>query len=100
MNTYEAVYIITPQNQDTSIPEVLEQIENELKSHSCRIESVQKLDKRQFERPTSKINSGYYVRIRFSANPDAISIIKNRIKFNPAVYRQFYIKHSSNRTVK
>jgi ribosomal protein S6 len=92
MNTYEALYIITTKSQDENIPEIITQLENELKSHSCKIETVQKLEKRQFERPTKKIDSGYYVNIRFKAKPDTISTLKNRLKFNTAIYRQFYIK--------
>jgi len=94
MNTYEALYIINTKNQDENIPEIIGQLEKELKSHSCKVETVQKLEKRQFERPTKKIDSGYYVNIRFKAQPETISSLKNRLKFNPAIYRQFYIKRS------
>lgn len=92
MNSYDGLYILTLQGSDDSYPDIIKQIEKELQAQGCEIETVQKLDKREFERPNNKHSSGYYVNFRFRAKPETIANLRAKFKFNPAIYRQFYVK--------
>lgn len=92
MNSYDGLFIITAQGSDDSYADITSQIEKELTAQGCEVEALQKLDKREFERPNNKNSSGYYVNIRFRAKPDVIATLRAKLKFNTAIYRQFYIK--------
>ncbi len=96
MNSYDALFIISTQGSDENYSEIIAQIEKELIASGCDIQAVQKLDKREFERPNNKYSSGYYVNFRFRSRPDAIAEIRSKLKFNPAIYRQFYVKRKES----
>lgn len=91
-NRYEGLFILNIKGNEEGAKEVIERLEGEFKTEGARIESVQKMDRRQFTYVAGPLESGYYVNFIFAAEPDAIEKLQNRFKLDEQVYRQHYQK--------
>ncbi len=92
MKTYEGLFIFPNSLKDEERDQALERIEGELTRVEATILGVQKLGRRGFARPIKKRESGYYVRIVFQANEQALVPLTARFKLHDEIVRvQFLI---------
>ena len=91
-NRYEALLILNIKGSDESVKELIERIELDFAKEGARIESVQKMDRRQFTYVAGKLDSGYYVNFIFEGMPDVLVKLNARFKLDADVYRQSYKK--------
>ena len=95
MNNYDGLYILNIQGKDEGLKEAIESIEKEIEGFGGKINGTQKMDRRRFERVAGELDSGFYVNIQFSAEPDKIEGLRNKLALNEIVYRQFYLKQET-----
>lgn len=92
MKTYEGLFIFPNSLKDEERDQVLERIEGELARVEATILGVQNLGRRGFARPIKKRESGYYVRIVFQADEQALASLTARFKLHDEIIRvQFLI---------
>lgn len=91
-NRYEALLVLSTKGGDDSIKETIDRLEGEFKAEGATIESIQKMDRRQFSYVAGKLDSGYFVNFIFSAPAAAIDKLRARFRLDGEVYRQNYKK--------
>jgi ribosomal protein S6 len=85
---YEGLFILNTAGKEEGVKEMIDRISSEINAAGGRVESVQKMEKRQFSRVANKrFNSGYYVNFLFSVDPAALAPLKHRFDMNEDVFR-------------
>lgn len=74
--------------KEEGIKEMIDKLSEEITSAGGKVETVQKMDKRQFSRVSDKkVSSGFYVNIIFEAAPENVNQLRTRLAMNDDVYR-------------
>src|SRR5476651_1171421 len=95
MNSYDGLFILNIQGKDEGLKEAIEAIEKEIEGFGGKINGTQKMDRRRFERVAGEIDSGFYVNVQFSVEPDKVEPLRAKLALNEIVYRQFYLKQEA-----
>jgi small subunit ribosomal protein S6 len=95
MNNYDGLFILNIQGKDEGLKEAIESIEKEIEGFGGKITGTQKMDRKRFERAASDIDSGFYVNVQFSLEPDKLVSLREKLTLNEIVYRQFYLKQEA-----
>ena len=91
MKNYEALYILDTKGQDEAVTEIIEKVEAEIKQQGGKVNGVQKLERRKFERGQGALDSGYYVNVRFQLAGSQLETLRSKIALNSQVFRQMYL---------
>jgi small subunit ribosomal protein S6 len=95
MNQYDGLFILNLQGKEDNLKEAIETVEKEIAAQGGKVHGVQKMDKRRFERVSGALDQGYYCNIEFSIGPDKLDAMKQKLKLNPLVFRQFYLRQQT-----
>jgi ribosomal protein S6 len=88
MKKYEGLFILNLAGREDSLKDVIDRVTAELTNAGCKVENVQKMDRRTFARAASKkITGGYYVNFVFSAENTVVPQLRNRFVLDQDVYR-------------
>jgi len=88
---YEGLFILNTAGKEEGVKEILDRVASEITSAGGKIETVQKMDKRNFARVAHKqYSSGYYANIIFTAEPAAVAQLRNRFALNDEVFRVLF----------
>jgi ribosomal protein S6 len=88
---YEALFILQTAGKEEGIKDTIDKISAEITSAGGKVETVQKMDKRNFSRVADKkVNAGYYVNIIFEGQPSLIDQLKHRFSMNEEVFRVLF----------
>jgi ribosomal protein S6 len=88
---YEGLFILETAGKEESIKDAIDKISAEITSAGGKVETVQKMDKRNFVRiADKKHNAGFYVNIIFESEPTAIDQMKHRFAGNEEVFRVMF----------
>ena len=91
MKRYEALFILQTAGKEEGIKDTIDKISAEITSAGGKVETVQKMDKRNFSRVADKkVNAGYYVNIIFEGQPSLIDQLKHRFSMNEEVFRVLF----------
>src|SRR5215831_9396110 len=91
MKRYEGLFILETAAKEEGIKEAIDKISAEIAAAGGKVETVQKMDKRNFTRVADKKhNAGYYVNIIFESQPAALSQLKHRLAMNSDVFRVLF----------
>jgi ribosomal protein S6 len=91
-NRYEGLLVLNIKGTEDSAKDVIERLEGEFKKEGAKIETVQKMDRRQFTYVAGPLESGYFVNFIFQAEPQSIDKLRAKFKLDSEVYRQHYQK--------
>ena len=79
--------------KEEGIKEAIDKISAEITSVGGKVETVQKMDKKNFARVANKKQSaGFYVNVIFESEPDALDQLKHRLAMNSEVFRVLFTK--------
>jgi small subunit ribosomal protein S6 len=92
MNNYDGMYILDIQGKDEGLKEAIDMIEKEIAVLGGQVNGTQKMDRRRFERQATDLDSGFYVNIQFTLEPQKLLPLENKLKLSEVVFRQFYLK--------
>ncbi len=93
MKRYEGLFILETAAKEEGIKDVIDKISAEITTAGGKVETVQKMDKRNFTRVADKKHSaGYYVNVIFEGEPSLIDQLKHRFGSNPEVFRVLFSK--------
>jgi ribosomal protein S6 len=88
---YEGLFILDTAGKEEGIKDVIDKITAEITNLGGKIETVQKMDKRNFARVANKKHqSGFYVNIIFEGKPGLTEQIKHRFAMDPDVFRVLF----------
>ena len=78
MKRYEGLFILNTAGREEGVKDALDKISAEITSAGGKVETVQKMDKRNFSRVADKkFNAGYYVNVIFEGQPSLIDQLKH-----------------------
>ncbi len=95
MNNYDGLFILNIQGKDEGLKEAIDLIEKEITAFGGKVNGTQKMDRKRFERAAGDLDSGFYVNVQFSLAPEKIEGLRDKLKLNDVVYRQFYLKQEA-----
>ena len=88
MKKYEGLFILNTAGKEETIKEALDKISAEIGSAGGKVETVQKMEKKNFARVANKKHSsGFYVNVIFESQPAMVNQLKNRFALNEDVFR-------------
>ena len=91
MKRYEGLFILETAGKEEGIKDAIDKISAEITTAGGKVETVQKMDKKNFSRiADKKHNSGFYVNIIFESEPAAIAQLKQRFALNEEVFRVMF----------
>lgn len=91
MKKYEGLFILNTAGKEDGLKDVIDKITAEVASAGAKIETVQKMDKKNFVRVADKkFSSGFYVNMIFSAEPAAIAKMNHHFALNADVFRVLF----------
>ena len=91
MKRYEGLFILETAGKEEGIKDAIDKISSEITSAGGKVETVQKMDKKNFSRVADKKHSsGFYVNVIFESEPGAITQLKQRFALNEEVFRVMF----------
>ena len=91
MKRYEGLFILDTAGKEETIKDTIDKLSVEITSLGGNVETVQKMDKRNFMRVANKKHSaGFYVNVIFESEPSQIEQLKRRFAMNDDVFRVLF----------
>jgi ribosomal protein S6 len=91
MKRYEGLFILETAGKEEGIKDTIDKISAEIASAGGKVETVQKMDKKNFLRVADKKhNAGFYVNIIFEGQPSLIDQLKHRFAMNDDIFRGLF----------
>jgi len=91
MKRYEGLFILDTAGKEETAKDIIDRVSNEIAAAGGRIETIQKMDKKQFMRVRHKKHTaGFYVNIIFEIDPQKLPALKTRFALNPEVFRVMF----------
>ncbi len=84
---YESVVIINAALEDTQVENTITRIQDYLNSLGGEIIATERWGRKRLAYPIQKSKSGYYLILRFSAPPDAITKLERMYRLEETIYR-------------
>ena len=91
MKRYEGLFILDTAGKEEGIKDAIDKITADLTGAGAKVETVQKLDKRQFSRVADRRHtSGFYVNVIFNCEPSVAAALQNKFALSPDVFRVLF----------
>lgn len=87
MKTYEALFIFSGSLKEEALEKTLERVREDISKLKGSIQDTQLMGKRTFARPLKNQESGQYVKMNFSMEPESISTLTPQFKLNEDIFR-------------
>ena len=101
MKKYEGLFILNTAGKEENVKELIDKVTEEITNSGGKVETVQKMDKRQFSRVANKRNTaGFYVNVIFEAEPQNIAQLRTRFGINEDVFRVLFTEAPEPKEVK
>ena len=99
MKRYEGLFILETAAKEEGIKDAIDKITAEITNLGGKVETVQKMDKKNYSRVANKKHSaGFYVNIIFEGQPALIDQLKRRFAMNEEVFRVLFTNSSAPKT--
>ena len=91
MKRYEGLFILDSAGKEEALKDTIDNLSTEITSAGGKVETVQKMDKKNFARVANKKHSaGFYVNVIFESQPSALDQLKHRFAMNDEVFRVLF----------
>lgn len=87
---YEGLIVLNTKGLEGSTDDLVSAVGKEIEAEGGKLEEVRQMGRRKFAYASKHLESGHYVNYHFSAEPEAISKIRSRLKLNDNVHLQHY----------
>jgi len=88
---YEGLFILETAGKEEGVKDTIDKISAEITSAGGKVETVQKMDKRNFSRVADKRHgAGFYVNVIFESEADVLTQLKQKFALNPEVFRVLF----------
>ncbi len=91
MKRYEGLFILETAAKEEGIKDAIDKISAEITSLGGKVETVQKMDKKNYSRVANKKHSaGFYVNIIFEGQPALLDQLRHRFAMNTDIFRVLF----------
>ena len=91
MKRYEGLFILNLAGREEGVKDALDKISAEIESAGGKIETVQKMDKKNFARVADKkYNAGFYANVIFAGPSAIIAQLRAKFALNEEVFRVLF----------
>jgi ribosomal protein S6 len=91
MKRYEGLFILDTAGKEEGIKDAIDKISAEITSAGGKVETVQKMEKKNFTRVADKRHqSGFYVNIIFESKPETLAQLRSRVGTSQDVFRVIF----------
>jgi len=91
MKRYEGLFILDTAAKEEGVKDTIDRISSEITAAGGKVETVQKMDKKNFSRVADKKHTaGFYVNVIFEGEPSLIDQLKRRFTMNADVFRVLF----------
>ena len=91
MKRYEGLFILETAGKEEGIKDTIDKISAEIASAGGKVETVQKMEKKNFARIADKKHgAGYYLNVIFESEPGVVDQLKHRFAMNNEVFRVMF----------
>jgi ribosomal protein S6 len=88
---YEGLFILNTAGKEEGAKDSLDKISEEIVSAGGKVETVQKMDRKNFARVADKKHiAGFYANVIFSGTPAIISQLRTKFALNEEVFRVLF----------
>lgn len=93
MKRYEGLFILDIAGKEEGIKDTIDKISDEITSAGGKVETVQKMEKKNFSRVANKKHTaGFYVNVIFESQPATLDQLKHKFAMNSEVFRVLFSK--------
>jgi ribosomal protein S6 len=88
MKRYEGLFILNTAGREEGVEDAIGRISAEIVAAGGKVETVQKMDKKNFARVADKKHgAGFYANVVFSGTPSLIAQLRTKFALNEEVFR-------------
>jgi ribosomal protein S6 len=88
---YEGLFILNTAGKEDAVKDLVDKISAEITTAGGKVETVQKMDKRNFARVTDKRRpSGFYVNVIFEGQPASVAALRHKFALEEDIYRVLF----------
>ena len=88
MKRYEGLFILNTAGKEEGIKDALDKISAEITTAGGKVETVQKMEKKNFTRVADKKHTaGFYVNVIFAGAPAIVAQLRSRFALSEDVFR-------------
>lgn len=92
MQKYELLYILRPDISDEKADQLHEKVKKALTDKGAAIAQDVRVGKKELATPFKKMTSGYYYRLEYSAQPEALEDMQRLLTMTDTVIRFMNVK--------
>ena len=91
MKRYEGLFILNTAGAEEGVKDALDKISAEITAAGGKVETVQKMEKKNFARVADKKHSaGFYANIIFSGTPPLVAQLRSKFALNEEIFRTLF----------
>ena len=91
MKRYEGLFILNLAGREEGVKDALDKISAEIESAGGKVETVQKMDKKNFSRVADKKHTaGFYANVIFTGTPTIVTQLRTKLALDDEVFRVFF----------
>ncbi|MGH7975541.1 MAG: 30S ribosomal protein S6 [Limisphaerales bacterium] len=91
MKRYEGLFILNTSGKEEGVKDALDKISEEILSAGGKVETVQKMERKNFARVADKKhNAGFYANVIFNAPAEAIAQLNSKFALNEEIFRVLF----------
>ena len=87
MRTYESVIIVKPQLSDGEVGQFVTKVKDLIAKNGGEVTSEEKLGRRKFTHEINHVRDGFYLYLKFKAEPSFVKTLENALRLNTNVLR-------------
>ena len=91
MKRYEGLFILNTAGREEGVKDALDKISAEITAAGGKVETVQKMDRKNFARVADKKHgAGFYANIIFTGTPALVAQLRTKFALNEEVFRVLF----------
>ena len=91
MKRYEGLFILNTSGREEGVKDALDKISADIANAGGKVETVQKMDKKNFMRVANKkYSAGFYANIIFAGTPATVAQLRTKFALNEEVFRVLF----------
>ena len=99
MKRYEGLFILETAAKEEGIKDAIDKISAEITSLGGKVETVQKMDKKNYSRVANKKHTaGFYVNVIFEGQPAMLDQLRRRCTMNEDIFRVLFTNSPAPKT--
>ena len=88
MKRYEGLFILNTAGKEEGIKDALDKISADITTAGCKVETVQKMERKSFARIADKRHTaGFYANVIFNGPPAVVTALRTKFNLSEDIFR-------------